>query len=74
MRLEVCPRCRCCKIDRDDDFARSNLKGANHTLCIPCYLDEDQEIMAACTNDLPNILANYGPSNNLSNRKQKAAE
>ena len=62
MRKEICPRCKRRVLDRDD-CGESGIYQSRHFICVKCWDDEDIEIEAAGTNDLPETLKAYGPSN-----------
>lgn len=61
-RLFICPRCKLRRLDRNN-YGESGIYRSRHRLCSDCFDDEDKEIEAAGTNDLPDTLASYGPEN-----------
>lgn len=62
MALLICPRCkqRCLNPNDNGD---SSLYGSRHVICVPCFFEEEREIDTLGTNNLPEVLAKYGPSN-----------
>lgn len=59
---ERCPRCKSMTLNVRD-CGESSLYGADHLICMPCFRNEEQQIIDAGTNDLPLTLETYGPSN-----------
>lgn len=58
----VCARCRK-NILQGETTGESSIYQSNHILCEPCFFAEDAEIEERGTNDLPDTLNKYGPSN-----------
>lgn len=61
-QLSICPRCKQRVLDMNS-YGESAIYRSQHRLCIPCWDDEDREIIAKGRNDLPETLAAYGPPN-----------
>lgn len=57
-----CPRCKQHILDIHC-YGESSLYMANHIICEPCFHVEDDEIESLGTNNLPETLTSYGPSN-----------
>ena len=62
LNMQICPRCKQATLD-PRNYGESGLYGANHKLCVPCFFDEDTETEERGTNNLPDVLDKYGPSN-----------
>ena len=60
--LSRCPRYRRLCLDKTD-CSESSLYRSHHLICNQCFDNEDDEIEAKGTNDLPDTLATYGPRN-----------
>lgn len=60
--LEKCPRCKELTLNRRN-CGESSIYGARHVICVPCFFEEEVEQEEKGTNNLPEILAGYGPSN-----------
>lgn len=60
--FSTCPRCKRRVLDHGN-YGESGIYRSMHRLCVPCFEDEDREIEAAGTNNLPETLAKYGPAN-----------
>ena len=60
----ICPRCKKLTLNFLD-CGESGLYKSKHLLCVPCFHDEEVEIDAAGTNDLPETLKKYGSPNDI---------
>lgn len=57
-----CPRCKEKVLDPRNN-GDSSLYGSDHVICVPCFFAEEAEQEEVGTNNLPEVLAKYGPSN-----------
>jgi hypothetical protein len=62
MTMLICPRCKQKVLD-PRDHGESSLYGSDHAICVPCFFAEEIEQEEKGTNDLPEVLDSYGPSN-----------
>ena len=57
-----CPRCKEFVLDAHNN-GTSSLYRSNHTICVPCFHAEDEQIETEGTNNLPDVLESYGEEN-----------
>lgn len=60
--LLTCPRCKQRTLN-SRSYGVSSLYRSKHHICVPCFHAEDEEIEEKGSNNLPDVLASYGPSN-----------
>lgn len=61
MSNRICARC---KQPLDPNaYGESGIYRSHHRLCDQCFDEEDKQCEHEGTNDLPDVLAGYGPEN-----------
>lgn len=58
----ICARCKE-PVREGAPEGQSAIYRSNHRICEPCFFDEDEQIDAEGTNDLPDTLKRYGVAN-----------